>query len=83
MLARLPVLGYRSCRPEWSWSWFTTPRIRGIAAEVMPAGFFEDFAGQSRLEINEGNTTLIAFGLAVIIPIWCWRRSSRAFAIRW
>jgi multidrug efflux pump len=41
--------------------------IRGIAAEVMPAGFFEDFAGQSRLEIKEGNTTLIAFGLAVII----------------
>ena len=41
--------------------------IRSIAAEVMPAGFFEDFAGQSRLEINEGNTTLIAFGLAVII----------------
>ena len=33
----------------------------------MPAGFFEDFAGQSRLEINEGNTTLIAFGLAIII----------------
>jgi multidrug efflux pump len=41
--------------------------IRGIAAEVMPAGFFEDFAGQSRLEITEGNSTLIAFGLAVII----------------
>ncbi len=41
--------------------------IRQIAAEAMPAGFFEDFAGQSRLEIKEGNTTLIAFGLAVII----------------
>jgi multidrug efflux pump len=41
--------------------------LRNIAAEVMPAGFFEDFAGQSRLEIKEGNTTLIAFGLAVII----------------
>jgi multidrug efflux pump len=41
--------------------------IRGIAAEVMPSGFFEDFAGQSRLEIREGNTTLIAFGLAVVI----------------
>jgi multidrug efflux pump len=41
--------------------------IRAIAAEVMPAGFYEDFAGQSRLEIREGNTTLIAFGLAVII----------------
>ena len=33
----------------------------------MPAGFYEDFAGQSRLEINEGNSTLIAFGLAIII----------------
>jgi multidrug efflux pump len=41
--------------------------IRDIAAEVMPAGFFEDFAGQSRLEIKEGNTTLIAFGLAIVI----------------
>ncbi len=41
--------------------------LREIAAEVMPAGFFEDFAGQSRLEVNEGNTTLIAFGLAIII----------------
>jgi multidrug efflux pump len=41
--------------------------IREIAAEVMPAGFYEDFAGQSRLEVNEGNTTLIAFGLAIVI----------------
>lgn len=41
--------------------------VRQIAREVMPAGFYEDFAGQSRLEINEGNTTLIAFGLAIII----------------
>src|SRR3712207_9589349 len=30
--------------------------IRSIAAEVMPAGFYEDFAGQSRLEIQEGNS---------------------------
>jgi multidrug efflux pump len=41
--------------------------LREIAAEVMPAGFFEDFAGQSRLEVTEGNSTLVAFGLAVII----------------
>ena len=33
----------------------------------MPAGFYEDFAGQSRLEINEGNSTLVAFGLAIVI----------------
>ncbi len=41
--------------------------LREIAAEVMPGGFFEDFTGQSRLEVNEGNTTLVAFGLAIII----------------
>jgi multidrug efflux pump len=41
--------------------------IRQIAREAMPGGFYEDFAGQSRLEINEGNSTLIAFGLAIII----------------
>jgi multidrug efflux pump len=33
----------------------------------MPGGFFEDFAGQSRLEVKEGNTTTVAFGMAVII----------------
>ena len=48
----------------------------------MPAGFFEDFAGQSRLEIKEGNTTLVAFGLAIIIIYRCSRRSSKASAIR-
>ncbi len=41
--------------------------LREIAGEVMPAGFFEDFAGQSRLEITEGNSTLVAFGLAIVI----------------
>ncbi len=41
--------------------------LRQIGNEVMPAGFFEDFAGQSRLEVKEGNTTLVAFGLAIII----------------
>jgi multidrug efflux pump len=41
--------------------------LQGIAAEVLPSGFFVDYAGQSRLEVKEGNTTLIAFGLAVII----------------
>ena len=42
-------------------------QIREIAREVMPAGFYEDFIGQSRLEIQEGNSTLIAFGLAIIV----------------
>jgi len=41
--------------------------LRDIAQQVMPAGFFEDFAGQSRLEIKEGNATLVAFGLAIVV----------------
>ena len=41
--------------------------LRAIAKEVMPAGFYEDFAGQSRLEIQEGNSLAIAFGLAIIV----------------
>jgi multidrug efflux pump len=41
--------------------------IRAIAQEVMPAGFYEDFAGQSRLEIQEGNSMALAFGLALVI----------------
>jgi multidrug efflux pump len=41
--------------------------IRNIAREVMPGGFFEDFAGQSRLEIQEGSSIALAFGLAVIV----------------
>jgi multidrug efflux pump len=41
--------------------------LRAIAAEVMPAGFYEDFAGQSRLEMQEGNSMLMAFALALIV----------------
>jgi multidrug efflux pump len=41
--------------------------LRSIAAEVMPTGFYEDFAGQSRIEIQEGNSIAFAFGLAVIV----------------
>jgi multidrug efflux pump len=41
--------------------------LRSIAAEVMPTGFYEDFAGQSRLEVQEGNSIALAFGLAVIV----------------
>ncbi len=41
--------------------------IRDIARELMPAGFFEDYAGQSRLEVQEGSSILLAFGLAVIV----------------
>jgi multidrug efflux pump len=41
--------------------------LRSIAAQVMPQGFYEDFAGQSRLEVQEGSSIGMAFGLAVIV----------------
>jgi multidrug efflux pump len=41
--------------------------LQNIAAEEMPEGFFEDYAGQSRLEVKEGNTIMVAFGLAIIV----------------
>ncbi|WP_094462370.1 efflux RND transporter permease subunit [Pannonibacter phragmitetus] len=41
--------------------------LQQIAREEMPEGFFEDYAGQSRLEVNEGNTIIMAFGLAIIV----------------
>jgi len=37
------------------------------AEKAMPDGFFIDYAGQSRLEVTEGNTILLAFGLAVVV----------------
>ncbi|MXQ13063.1 efflux RND transporter permease subunit [Microvirga makkahensis] len=41
--------------------------LRSIAREVMPQGFYEDYAGQSRLEVQEGSSILLAFGLAIIV----------------
>jgi multidrug efflux pump len=41
--------------------------IRDIARSVMPDGFFENFAGESRLTIQEGNALMLAFGLAIIV----------------
>lgn len=38
-----------------------------IANEVMPDGFFIDYSGQSRLEVSQGNTILLAFGAAVLV----------------
>lgn len=38
-----------------------------IANETMPEGFFIDYSGQSRLEVKQGNTILIAFGAAVLV----------------
>jgi multidrug efflux pump len=41
--------------------------IEDIARPLLPAGFFIDYTGQSRLEKTEGNTILIAFILAVVV----------------
>ena len=41
--------------------------IQKIAGEVLPEGFFLDYSGQSRLEVTQGNTILIAFALAVVV----------------
>ncbi|AXS38800.1 efflux RND transporter permease subunit [Breoghania sp. L-A4] len=41
--------------------------LQEIARAEMPAGFFEDYAGQSRLEVQQGNSILIAFVLAIVV----------------
>ncbi len=41
--------------------------IEEIARQSMPDGFFIDYAGQSRLEVEQGNTIMIAFALAVVV----------------
>ncbi len=41
--------------------------IEEIARPLLPDGFFIDYSGQSRLEVEEGNTIVIAFGLAIIV----------------
>ncbi|MBN9020548.1 MAG: efflux RND transporter permease subunit, partial [Rhizobiales bacterium] len=41
--------------------------LQEIAQPLLPDGFFIDYSGQSRLEIEEGNTIAIAFGLAIIV----------------
>jgi len=41
--------------------------IVDAARPLLPAGFFIDYSGQSRLEATQGNTILIAFGLAVVV----------------
>ena len=41
--------------------------IEDIARPLLPAGFFIDYAGQSRLESEQGNTILIAFALAIVV----------------
>ncbi|MCR4267676.1 efflux RND transporter permease subunit [Nitratireductor sp. ZSWI3] len=41
--------------------------IVDIANAQLPDGFFIEYSGQSRLEVEQGNTILIAFALAVIV----------------
>jgi len=41
--------------------------IVDIAERQLPEGFFIDYAGQSRLENEQGNTIAIAFALAVVV----------------
>lgn len=41
--------------------------LQEIARETMPQGFFIEYAGQSRTEIETGNTLLIVFGLAIVV----------------
>ena len=41
--------------------------ILDIANAKLPEGFFIDYSGQSRLEVEQGNTILIAFSLAVVV----------------
>ncbi len=41
--------------------------IEALAREVMPDGFFLDYAGQSRIEKNEGAGIVVAFALALVV----------------
>lgn len=41
--------------------------VTDIARNTMPDSFFIDYSGQSRLEVTQGNTILIAFTLAVVV----------------
>ncbi len=41
--------------------------IEQIARPLLPDGFFIDYSGQSRLEVEQGSTIMIAFALAVIV----------------
>ncbi len=41
--------------------------LQRITNEVLPEGFFIDYTGQSRLEVAQGNTIMIAFALAVLV----------------
>lgn len=42
-------------------------KLEEIARPLLPDGFFVDYSGQSRLEVKEGNTIVLAFALAIIV----------------
>jgi multidrug efflux pump len=41
--------------------------IQDAIAETLPDGFFVDYSGQSRLEVAQGNTIMLAFAAAVLV----------------
>lgn len=41
--------------------------LREVSQQVLPSGFYVDYAGQSRLEVKEGSSIAIAFALAIIV----------------
>jgi multidrug efflux pump len=41
--------------------------VQDAMAETLPDGFFIEYSGQSRLEVAQGNTILIAFALALLV----------------
>ena len=41
--------------------------LQQIASQVLPPGYFIEYAGQSRTELETGNSLLIVFGLAIVV----------------
>ena len=41
--------------------------IQQALQETLPEGFFIDYSGQSRLEVSQGNTIMIAFAAALLV----------------
>ncbi|AMY71448.1 efflux RND transporter permease subunit [Frigidibacter mobilis] len=41
--------------------------VVAAAQELLPDGFFIDYSGQSRLEVSQGNTIVIAFAAALVV----------------
>src|SRR5690606_11227221 len=42
-------------------------QLEQIARPLLPDGFFIDYSGKSRLEVEEGNTIVVAFALAIVV----------------